>query len=147
MKKRVLAYALVGMLALTGTLGQTQVFANSIDNTDTTEFIKRTSTIINADDLAVGDYMKSQTSYHLVGDMLFDYEIKWTPVEQQVMYGFMSTDTSLQNYWLLADGIGQSSGSVSTSGIPDGMYYIAIANYPFNTQTINVNAVFDLYNR
>ncbi|MDT3703261.1 MAG: M56 family metallopeptidase [Thermincola sp.] len=99
---------------------------------------------ISSSSLPPNSYTRSSSSYYInSGVDKLQFSANWNPTGQQIQIGFVNASNSSIQYWTSAYSGGSASGTVSTSSVPSGEYYVAIGTPSSNTQNISVNGTFE----
>lgn len=99
---------------------------------------------ISSSSLGINKYVASVSTYYIdPGKDKLKYSVNWSPTGQDIQIGFVSAnDTSVQ-YWTSNKSGGSASGTVGTSNLTAGEYYVAIGTPDTNTRSVSVNGTFE----
>lgn len=97
---------------------------------------------VTASNLKPGYHTKSSSYYYVTkGVDKLDYGVSWSPTGNNILIGFVSrTDSSKQYAITIKSGI--ANGTLGTSNVPSGDYYVYIGNPSSNSSNINGSGTF-----
>lgn len=92
---------------------------------------------VSTTDLEPGYYTRSSSYYYVEGgtDEL-GYDVVWSPAGNDIKIGLIPIDDDSTQYVTTLSG-GSGSGTLSTSNVPDGDYYVVIINPSSNSSDIS----------
>lgn len=90
--------------------------------------------------LFAGDYASSEGTYMIESEKDFlMYSMNWAPTGQSVHIGFMNKENNA--LYLLDDVAGGSAaGTINTTNVPSGEYYVIVFAASDNTEPFSINA-------
>lgn len=98
---------------------------------------------VTAKDLAPGKYTKSASTYYIhKGVDKVDYAVSWSPTGNNIRLGFVNRQDSSKQYYITCKG-GEKSGTMTTTTVPDGEYYVVFNNPTDNSGNVNGTATFN----
>ncbi|MFD0868891.1 hypothetical protein [Paenibacillus residui] len=99
---------------------------------------------ISSSSLEPNHYVASSSTYYIdPGKDKLKYSVNWSPTGQDIQIGFVSkNDPNIQYYISNLSG-GSASGTIGTSTLDAGEYYVVIGTPDTNTANVSVNGTFD----
>ncbi|GFI28684.1 hypothetical protein IMSAGC013_00061 [Lachnospiraceae bacterium] len=98
---------------------------------------------VTAKDLAPGRYTKSSSTYYIhKGVDKLGYTVSWSPTGNNIRLGFVNRQDTSKQYYITCKG-GEETGTMGTSNVPDGEYYVVFDNPSGNSGNVNGSATCD----
>lgn len=97
---------------------------------------------LSAYDLPRGTYVRTSSTYYVTAGVdRLSFTASWNPVGNTVLIGLVNVNDPQTIYGVKCTG-GAASYVMSTSGFPNGEYYVVIANALSNTMNLNASGTF-----